>query len=200
MKLRYTMRHIICTSALLIAGCQTELSKLDSYKPSTDNTTVEQTKPDLKMLPNPEKKSSIDNKVFREIILLDQNEIAIAHQGEKKANDPKVRAFAKHIATQHTINLKKTLDLSQQMNIQPEDSQRSRQMKQQSAKELKQLKIVQPNHFDIVFMNDMIHDHRQALSVLNDSLRKVSNPMLKAHIMAMYQIIEDHLRRAEQFK
>ncbi len=201
MKLRYMMCHIVCTSALLTA-CQTDLPSFDSYNPfkSANDTTAKSTKPVLNTLPSTERKSPIDDKIFAEILTLDKNEIAAAREGEKKATQPKIREFAKYLVKHHSMNLNKTLTLSHKLKITPEDDYRSMQMQRDGERELTQLKTLDESDFDSVFLNDMIRDHRQALSLLNDALRKVTNPMLKAHLMAMYQVVEHHLEQAQALK
>lgn len=201
MKLRYMICHIICTSTLLTA-CQTDSPTLDSYHlfKKQNDTTAQPTKPELNLLPIVDKKSPIDDKIFSEIITLDKNEIAAAREGEKRATNPKVREFARYLSKHHSINLKKTLSLSHKLKIIPEEDYRSMQMQRDGERELTQLKTLDKNDFDRVFISDMIRDHRQALSLLNDALRKVTNPMLKAHLMAMYQVVEHHLQRAEKLR
>ncbi len=201
MKLRYMMCYIICTSAVLTA-CQTDSLNLDSFNPLEwgHDTTAKPTKPALSILPTAERKSPIDDKILAEILMIDKNEIAAAHEGEKRATAPKIREFAKYLARHHTMSLKKTLHLSHKLKIGPEDSYRSMQMQRDGEREMTQLKTLGQTDFDGVFINDMIRDHQSGLSLLNDDLRKVTNPMLKAHLMAMYQMVEKHLHQAQQLK
>lgn len=201
MKLRYTMCHIACTTALL-AACQTDSLNFDTLNPLEwgHHTTAQSTKPAPNVIAASTRQAQLDDKIFAEILTLDKNEIAAANEGVKKATQPKVKEFAKYLVKHHSANLKKTLQLSRKLKMVPEDNYRAMQMQRDGEREMTQLRTLDQADFDNVFVNDMIRDHKAALALLNDDLRKVTNPMLKAHLMAMYQAVEHHLQLAQQLK
>lgn len=188
--------YAVCTTALLF-GCQTNSSYFKSAflsKPeghaATNHTTL-----DTQFSSTA---TSVDQAIVSELIMLDKREIAIALQAKEKATKASTQKFANYLLKKHTQHLKKTLILSQKLNISPKDKYRALRINQERDNEQQILEKADHADFDTIFIRTTVHNHRCALSFINDNLRIVTNPVLKAHLMATYQLEEQHLHQAEK--
>jgi len=164
------------------------------------NTTAKPTKLPVDQLHTLDKRPQTDDKIIAELLILDKNIIAAAREAEKKAEFPEVREYAKYLVKHHSMSLKQTLEISRKLKTPPEDSYRAMNMHREGEREMIQLRTLDQSDFDSVFVNDMIRDHRFALSLLDDDLTKVTHPLLKDHIMRMHHAVEENLHKASALK
>ncbi len=190
MKLRYLLCYTVCATTLL-SGCQTELP----YFKSTKTPPFHKTKTELQ---TPPKSTAVDEAIISELLMLDKREIAIAAQAEKKATRPSTQKLAQRLLKHHRTHLKKTLILSQKLNLPPKDQYRAMRIKQEWDNEEEHLEKAAHSEFDRLFISSVIHNHKCALSLIKDNLRTVTNPVLKAHLMATYPPEEKELEDAER--
>lgn len=142
--------------------------------------------------------NSKNGEVIAWLIVLNKNEIDASKEAANRKTDPAVKEYAKAINKDHSANLKETLKLSQATGDKPIQSTDSMMLKDQGQKNLKNLKPLDNKNFQVVFIDEMIKGHQDALQKLNQQINEVNNPELKKHLEATRNTVENHLQKAKE--
>lgn len=175
MKTRYLW--IICAAVISLAGCSHPY--INAFTAPTMS---------LKM---------VDEKALTVLTVINQNEIAVAKNAQKKATTKAVRQYATLMYQQHSQNLKKTTELRQHIKAPLTQSDVSLMLEQKGKDELATLNHLSGKHYDKAYIQTMIMDHKDALRLLDGLIKNVQNPTIKQHLEATRAHVVKHLHAAE---
>ena len=90
------------------------------------------------------------------------------------------------------------MDIAKKQNITPVDDQKATDLKTHGQQEASDLNKLTTTDFDKAYMNDMVMDHQAALTMLDECIKEVSNPQLKAQLKATRTHVQRHLDAAKK--
>jgi putative membrane protein len=127
---------------------------------------------------------------------IDQAKLAL-----QKTKNPQVKEFANQMISDHTSLEKSVNDLAKKLNVTPEDSPTSKQLKQQAVEEKTKLKSLSGKAFDQEYVSHEVAFHQAVI----DSASKVlipnaKNPELKSALEGAAPLLQGHLQHAQQLQ
>ncbi|WP_437589951.1 DUF4142 domain-containing protein [Sorangium sp. So ce1000] len=140
-----------------------------------------------------------DEQMLAVLDAANKKEIDEAQLAQTKSKSKDVKAYAKVIAQHHTEAKAKQAKLAKKLGITAADSDKSKQLTDETQQSLEQLKALQGADFDQQFMSIMIKDHQTTLDFLDrKALPNAKSADVKAFIEKdLRPTIEKHLRDAE---
>ncbi|WP_437714629.1 DUF4142 domain-containing protein [Sorangium sp. So ce448] len=140
-----------------------------------------------------------DEQILAVLDASNKKEIDEAQLAQTKAKSKDVKAYAKAIAQHHTEAKAKQAKLVKKLGITAADSDKSKQLTDETQSALEQLKALQGADFDQQFVATMIKDHQNTLDFLDrKALPNAKNADLKAMVEKdLRPTIEKHLKDAE---
>jgi predicted outer membrane protein len=142
--------------------------------------------------------AATNGEIVEKIIALDQAEIATTHYAAIKANHPKVRHFAVFLHHAHEKNLHRIRHFSHKHHITPVENTVANDIKRDGRQELAELKTLA--HIDKVFLKDIIHDHEDALNLIDRAILQSTNKHLTVHLKELRHHFAEHLVKAERLQ
>lgn len=140
-----------------------------------------------------------DGQILKTIMVIDDNELDVAHLALKKSTNAEVKKFAQVMITQHSQNLKQAKKILNENKIYPQTSDKSLALETEGKNVLDKLTGLQGNDFDIEYIHAMVDGHKKALSLITDELiPKASNPKLLNFVKSTSVTVSNHLKMAEQ--
>ena len=141
-----------------------------------------------------------DAETVKLLMAINQNEINLANEAQKKQLSPSVGDYAKMISKEHSENLTKTNEIAQANQITPKDSPRSRLLEGKGEKEVTKLSALEGPKFEAAFIQAMIKGHTEALSIIKARISVTGNDALKTHLTETRDRIQSHLDQAKALK
>lgn len=140
-----------------------------------------------------------DEQILAVLDAANKKEIDEAQLAQTKAKSKDVKAYAKVIAQHHTEAKAKQAKLAKKIGITAADSDKSKQLTDETQSALEQLKALQGADFDQHFVATMIKDHQTTLDFLDrKALPNAKNADLKTMVEKdLRPTIEKHLKDAE---
>ncbi|MDC0679885.1 MULTISPECIES: DUF4142 domain-containing protein [Sorangium] len=140
-----------------------------------------------------------DEQILAVLDASNKKEIDEAQLAQTKAKSKDVKAYAKVITQHHTEAKAKQAKLAKKLGITAADSDKSKQLTDETQHALEQLKALQGADFDQQFVATMIKDHQNTLDFLDrKALPDAKNADLKALVEKdLRPTIEKHLKDAE---
>lgn len=131
-----------------------------------------------------------------------KGEIAEGKLAETKATNPKVKAFARQMVTDHTALLTEGNSFAKKNKITPDSTKNDIVDLQKNAlDEMQDLQSkAKGNDWDKDFVNKEIDDHKQVLQKLQDMQNATSNTQLKEMLTKATQKVQSHLDKAQALK
>lgn len=140
-------------------------------------------------------------RILETLILIDNNEINLAKQAEKKSTDPNVKSFAETMLKDHTKNLEDTEALGKKMDVTPVSSNRIDLLKKAGAEKVKALESKQGKEFDVAYADAMVKGHGKALKIIDEKLiPNASGQELMNHLNATKETVSHHLEMAKDLQ
>lgn len=131
--------------------------------------------------------------------VVSNNAINAANEALQRSRNPAVRNYATNIKAEHSTNLRRRNAIAQRLGIVPAPSPLSTFLQRSGRIELNQLASTSPRRFDADYIQAMIKDNKNTLSVIdNVLLPKAKKPILAMHLQATRNTVENHLNTAEQ--
>lgn len=131
------------------------------------------------------------------------NQIDIDHAklALQKTKNSQVKDFANQMISDHTALEKSVDDLAKKLNVTPQDSDISKQLKQQAAEETKKLKSLSGNAFDQEYASHEIAYHQAVIDTATKTLiPNAQNAELKSAIEGAAPLLQGHLQHAQQLQ
>lgn len=131
-----------------------------------------------------------------------RGEIAEGKLAETKATNPKVKAFARLMVSDHTKMLAEGNSFAKKNSITPDSSKGDIVDLQKSAiDEMKDLQTTpKGNDWDKTFIAKSIDDHKAVLDKLQQAQNGTTNPALKDLLTKATTKVQDHLQKAQAIK
>jgi putative membrane protein len=119
----------------------------------------------------------------------------------KKSSNPQVKEFANQMISDHT-NLEKSVnDLAKKLGVTPEDSDTSKQLKQQAADESKKLKSLRGKAFDKEYASHEVAYHKAVIDAATTTLiPNAKNAELKSALEGAAPLLQGHMQHAQQLE
>ncbi len=142
--------------------------------------------------------ASQDGKILEVLTVLNNNEIDVAKLAIKKTKNANVKEYAEFLLKEHKDNLKDGKKLSKEIKEKPLNSEQAKTLKQKGKAEVKSLAKLKGEDFDKAFIQAMVQDHQEAISLLdNDLLKNVTNASLKDFLNTTHGHLATHLDKAK---
>lgn len=167
----------------------------DSATAQGDNTTTDAT------MDNADGAMGMDAEALTLVMTVDMNEINAANEAQKKKLSQPVMEYAKMLHTEHTKNLEKGRNLGQSMNQAPVETEMVANLKAKGTSMLTALAPLTGAQFERAYIDGMIKDHQEALSMLDNQLIPgAKSEEVKKHLNETRGHVAMHLNHAEQLK
>jgi putative membrane protein len=148
---------------------------------------------------NPSKNMQHDQNAIGWLIVVDEGEIDAAKEAKTKKLSNNVAEFADLMIDQHSDNLKKTQEISEEEKIQPSKDSATMTMEKKLKAKLKSMEKMTDKEFEKAYVKLMVKGHADALKVLdNKYFKNISNEKLKDHFVDTKKHIVEHLEKAKK--
>lgn len=130
-----------------------------------------------------------------------QIDISQARLALRKSSNPQVKEFANQMISDHTNLEKSVSDLAKKLGVKEEDSDTSKQLKQQAADETKKLRSLSGKAFDQEYASHEVAYHQAVLDAASKTLiPNAKNAELKSALEGAAPLLQGHLQHAQQLQ
>ncbi|HEY3927907.1 MAG TPA: DUF4142 domain-containing protein [Candidatus Koribacter sp.] len=127
---------------------------------------------------------------------IDQAKLAL-----QKSQNQQVKDFANQMISDHTSLEKSVADLAKKLNVTPQDSDTSRELKQGVINEAKKLKALNGKAFDQEYVAHEVAFHQAVIDAATKTLiPNAKNPELKSALQGAAPLLQGHLQHAQQLE
>jgi putative membrane protein len=135
-------------------------------------------------------------------IAANNGEIELGQLGEKKATNPKVKAFAREMVTDHRAMLAESKSLSSKLASKADTTANNvTDLANHARDELKDLTDKAAGaDWDKDFINKMIDDHQHVLDKLQDAAKSTTNADVRSALEKATGKVQQHLTKAQDIK
>jgi putative membrane protein len=142
-----------------------------------------------------------DAEIASIVVTANQVDIDAGALAKTRATDPKVKAFAEQMVTDHTGVNKSAVALVTKLKVTPEDNPTSQALKAGGDKNLASLKTLSGVEFDRAYVANEVAYHQQVLDALDKTLIPgAQNAELKALLVKVRPAFVAHLEHARQLQ
>ncbi len=128
-------------------------------------------------------------------------EIDAAKLAKDDAKNKEVKEFAKHMIEEHKKNMKETDKVAKKNDIDDEDSEMSKAIKEDGKNKRAVLKKQKDLAFDKMYMEQQVTMHQQLLNDLDQKfIPAAQKPEFKAHLQATREHVSKHLQMAKDLQ
>ena len=128
-------------------------------------------------------------------------EVEEGKAAQKKAKDPKVKAFAAKMVNHHTSANTKQADLLKKLKMTTSESATSRELASEGANTLSSLNAQSGGDFDRAYMDAQVREHQKALTMLDNQLvPHAQSSELKQMLQGVRNTVDSHLREAMELQ
>jgi putative membrane protein len=127
---------------------------------------------------------------------IDQAKLAL-----QKSKNQQVKDFANQMISDHTSLQKSVADLAKKLNVTPQESDTSKQLKQQAADESKKLHGLSGSAFDKEYVSHEVAYHQAVIDAATKTLiPNAKNDELKSALQGAAPLLQGHLQHAQQLE
>jgi putative membrane protein len=139
--------------------------------------------------------------VFAVLRNLHNAEIDQGKLAEKKATDPRVKAFASEAIKYHQERLAKDQQLMTALNVQPRDNKVSDEIKSSAEKQISSLSSLSGASFDRTYIDDQVNYYRAALDTFDNTLIPgTADPQMKNNVIELRGRANRFLKEAQDLR
>jgi len=120
-------------------------------------------------------------------------EVKLSEMALSKSGDPKVREFAQRMVTDHTKINKELTHLGHQLHLRVPSSPDGAHARAASS-----MAKLHGGEFDRAYMAQMVSDHAETISLLQDMSKNAKEPQLRDWASKQIPTIQEHLDMARQ--
>lgn len=188
---RNPLRPLSALAVLLLlggfaAGCGQKTETTENT--TTDSTAMGGTAPALS-----------DANIAAIVVAANDADIEAGQMAESKTKNADVKQFAQTMQTDHKAVNEKAKDLAGRLNLNPEDNDASRQLKDSSERMRDSLKTMDGAAFDRAYIDNEVTYHQAVLDMLDSQLiPSAQNAELKQLLNDTRPAIAQHLDHAKQ--
>ncbi len=127
---------------------------------------------------------------------IDQGKLA-----EKKASDPRVKAFAQEAVKYHQDRLAKDQQMMTALNIEPRDSKVSDQIKSSAEMQTSSLNSLTGKSFDRAYIDDQVNYYRAVIDTFDNTLIPgTADPQIKTNLVDLRGRANRFLKEASDLR
>jgi putative membrane protein len=142
-----------------------------------------------------------DPQIVQIVQTANQIDIQQAKLALSKSSNPQVKEFANQMISDHTNLEKSVADLAKKLNVTPQESDTSRQLKQQAADESKKLHGLSGKAFDQEYATHEIAYHQAVIDAASKTLiPNAKNAELKSALEGAAPLLQGHKQHAEHLQ
>lgn len=139
-----------------------------------------------------------DPQIAQIVQTANQIDIDTAKLALKKSNNPQVKDFANQMISDHEALMKSVADLAKKLNVTPQESDTSKQLKQQAEEETKKLKSLNGAAFNKEYASHEIAFHQAVIDAASKVLiPNAKNPELKSALEGAAPVLQGHKEHAQ---
>lgn len=125
-------------------------------------------------------------------------DVEMGELAERRASDERVQEFAGRMMTDHTAVNEQAAALAERLGVTPEDNEVSRSLRAGADAAKRDLEALEPNDFDLAYMEREVAYHRAVLEALDETLiPSTSNAELRTLLEQARGAVAAHLSHAE---
>jgi putative membrane protein len=132
-----------------------------------------------------------DRQFLQDAAAAGRAEVEIAELAAKKASDPQVREFARHMADDHQTSNKELMQLAKRQGVSLPTAMASRHKAL-----LHRLAKLEGAEFDRQYMDAMVNDHREVVARFEHEVQAGRDPDVKAFAERTLPTLRHHLELA----
>lgn len=141
-----------------------------------------------------------DGEIIAYMEAINNAEINAAKVAKDKKIDANVMQFADTMIQQHGDNLQQITDLSNKINIQPDETSAVKKFIETGDKDLAKLSKLADAKFQKAYIQAMIKGHTDADKMVKQFEKEVQNADLKQYLIDTKTAVEQHLSEAKKLK
>jgi len=142
-----------------------------------------------------------DPQIVEIVRVANQIDIDQAKLALQKSKNQQVKDFANQMISDHTSLNKSVADLAKKLQVTPQPSDTSKQLKQQAADEMKKLKPLQGKAFDQEYVSHEVAYHQAVIDAVSKTLiPNAKNAELKSALESAAPLFQGHLQHAQQLE
>jgi putative membrane protein len=127
---------------------------------------------------------------------IDQAKLAL-----KKSSNSQVKDFANQMVSDHQALMKSVADLAKKLNVTPQESDTSKQLKQQAEDEAKKLRALKGADFDREYAAHEVAFHQAVIDAASKVLiPNAKNPELKSALEGAAPLLQGHKEHAQHLQ
>jgi putative membrane protein len=143
---------------------------------------------------------SHDGEIIAYMQAINNSEINVSKMAQDKKLDEDVMKFAQMMVEQHGDNLKTVTDLSDKINIAPDETSSVKKFTEEQNKKLQKLSTLNDAKFQKAYIKAMIKGHANANNMIAHFEKEAQNADLKQYLMDTKKAVEAHLAEAKKLK
>lgn len=142
-----------------------------------------------------------DPQIVQVVQTANQIDIDQAKLALQKTKNQQVKDFANQMISDHTSLEKSVADLAKKLNVTPQDSDTSRQLKQQAAEETKKLKPLRGKAFDQEYVSHEVAFHQAVIEAASKTLiPNAKSAELKSALESAAPLLQGHMQHAQELQ
>ncbi len=139
-----------------------------------------------------------DAEIMALVMATDDNEVLASTEAQKKSIDDVIIGYAKLLHAEHGKNQSSIMELGKRINVVPANTKAVEDLRAKGADELASIIALDGKRFEKAFIRTMIKNHREALSLIDNSLLpRAKDEQLREHLSMTRHHVASHLEQAE---
>ena len=152
---------------------------------------------------NTERSSTTDNRdaeILALLVAVDDFEVRVATEAEKKQLRDEVRDFAKTMRTEHARHADDTRALAGKLGLSLADTQSVTAQRQDGDREFASLGTLEGDSFDRAYVDAMVKGHQDLLAKLDGFLATTQRDEIRTHVQKTRDAVAGHLEHAKKLQ
>jgi len=141
-----------------------------------------------------------DADILAQLRTIDETEVRAAAAAQQKNVTGPVLRFAKMMEQDHGRDIEDIARLSDSLGLTLSDSTTVDQLRAHGEETMTKLAPLTGDDFGRAYINAMVNGHREALQLLDDSLKTVQSEDVRQHLSAVRDKVAQHLKEAERLQ
>jgi putative membrane protein len=142
-----------------------------------------------------------DPQIAQIVQTANQIDIEQAKLALKRSSNSQVKDFANQMVSDHQALMKSVADLAKKLNVTPQESDTSKQLKQQAEDETKKLRALKGADFDKEYAAHEVAFHQAVIDAAGKVLiPSAKNPELKSALEGAAPLLQGHKEHAQHLQ
>ncbi len=190
-------RIVAASVALLAAGALPAASQQRDTPTKQGRMPVESDTPIVWAQPAPPSEANI----AAMLVAADESAVKDANLAQSKSSDPKVKSFAKTVASDHTALEDRVVAWTKAKKLEPVESPSSQELTSRGVKSRNKLESLNAARFDHGFVAEQVRFDKSLIAALDDiMIPNAKDAELASLLKSARPQVEAHMKAAEQLK